>query len=64
MTIFFIPEFNLQIPEYGILRTEFYYQQVKAREVDENGHIYNYKQFPRSSVGWFTGFNIFSREYP
>ena len=45
---------DIQIPEYGILRTEFYYQQVKAREVDENGHIYNYKQFPRSSVKYFT----------
>lgn len=45
---------EIQIPEYGLLRTEFYYQQVKAREVDENGHIYNYTQFPRSSVKYFT----------
>ena len=45
---------DIQIPEYGILRTEFYYQQVKARAVDENGHIYNYKQFPRSSIKYFT----------
>ena len=45
---------EIQIPEYGILRTEFYYQQVKARELDENGYMYNYKQFPRSSVKYFT----------
>ena len=45
---------EIQIPEYGILRTEFYYQQVKARELDENGYMYDYTQFPRSSVKYFT----------
>ena len=29
-------------------------KQVRAREVDENGNIYNYTQFPRSSVKYFT----------
>ena len=33
---------DIQIPEYGIRRTDFYYKQSKAREVDENGHIFNY----------------------
>ena len=38
---------DIQIPEYGIRRTDFYYKQSKAREVDENGHIFNYQKFPR-----------------
>jgi len=47
---------DIQIPEYGILRTEFYYQQVnlEARKADKNGHIFNYKQFSKSSVKYFT----------
>ena len=39
---------DIQIPEYGIRRTDFYYKQSIAREVDENnGHIFNYQEFPR-----------------
>lgn len=47
---------DIQIPEYGILRTEFYYQQVnlEARKADENGHIFNYQNIPKSSVKYFT----------
>jgi len=29
-------------------------KQSKAREVHENGNIYNYKQFPRASIKYFT----------
>ena len=29
-------------------------EHVKAREVDENGKTYDYSQFPRSSVKYFT----------
>ena len=29
-------------------------QRVKARAHDKNGHIYDYKQFSRSSVKYFT----------
>ena len=32
----------------------FTYQQAKAREVHKDGNIYNYTQFPRSSVKYFT----------
>ena len=42
---------DIQIPEYGIRRTDFYYKQSKAREVDENGHIFNYQKFPRLGFG-------------
>ena len=38
---------DIQIPEYGIRRTDFYYKQCEAREVDKNGHIFNYQKFPR-----------------
>ena len=39
---------DIQIPEYGIRRTDFYYKQSKAREIDEeNGNIFNYQEFPR-----------------
>ena len=74
----------IHVPEYGILRTEFYYQdqimyfpknsrfiliwlkmselsydylvwkQAKARKVDENGNIFEYEQFPKSIVKYFT----------
>ena len=30
------------------------YKQIKAREIDKNGHIFNYNQFPRASVKLFT----------
>jgi len=29
-------------------------QQAKAREVDENGNVFKYEQFPKSSVKYFT----------
>ena len=29
-------------------------KQVKAREIHENGNMYNYKQFPKASVKYFT----------
>ena len=76
---------DIQIPEYGILRTEFYYQEridelnvhigilylevifglidvypndeqvnLEARKADKNGHIFNYSQFSKSSVKYFT----------
>ena len=42
---------DIHIPEYGIRRTDFYYEQSKARKVDENGHIFNYQKFPRLGFG-------------
>jgi len=27
---------------------------LEARKADENGHIFNYEQFPKSSVKYFT----------
>ena len=39
---------KLHVNEYPI------YQQVEARKNHENGNIYNYKQFQRSSVMHFT----------
>ena len=27
---------------------------MEARKADENGHIFNYEQFPKSSVKYFT----------
>ena len=48
---------DIQIPEYGIRRTDFYYKQSTAREVDENnGHIFNYQEFPR--LGLFKNFGF------
>merc|ERR1711990_451156 len=45
---------DIQIPEYGLLRSDFYYQRYKARANEKDGYIYDYKQFAKSSVKYFT----------
>merc|ERR1712131_119811 len=47
----------IQVPEYGILRSEFYFQQVKARqrhENDENVNVFDYTDFPKATVELLT----------